>query len=84
VPAAILGRLAVADAHKGQRIGEFLLVDAMRRSLEQSKALGLFALFVDAKDEHAANFYGRYDFMALPTKPLRLFLPMKTIVNVLT
>lgn len=81
IPAAILGRLAVSEKHKRQGLGEFLLLDAMQRSLDQSKALGLFALFVDAKDEQAANFYRRYDFIPLPSQPLRLFLPMKTIAD---
>jgi len=39
----------------------------------------LCSLFVDAKDDNAADFYRRYDFIQLPTQPLRLFLPMKTI-----
>jgi len=47
IPAAILGRLAVSEKHKRQGLGEFLLLDAMQRSLDQSKALGLFALFVE-------------------------------------
>ena len=81
IPAALLGRLAVSGKYKGQGLGEYLLLDAMQRSLDQSKALGLFALFVDAKDEQAANFYRRYDFIPLPSQPLRLFLPMKTITD---
>lgn len=81
IPAAILGRLAVSEKYKGQGLGEYLLLDAMQRSLHQSEQLGLFALFVDAKDEQAANFYQRYDFIPLPSQPLRLFLPMKTIAD---
>jgi GNAT superfamily N-acetyltransferase len=83
IPAALLGRLAVDENHKGRRLGEHLLIDAMRRTLEQSAALGIYALFVDAKDAQAAVFYARYDFMPLPSAPLRLFLPMQTIVKVL-
>ena len=73
------GRIRENTSAKG--LGEFLLLDAMQRSLDQSKALGLFALFVDAKDEQAANFYRHYDFIPLPSQPLRLFLPMKTIAD---
>ena len=71
----------MSEKHKRQGLGEFLLLDAMQRSLDQSKALGLFALFVDAMDEQAANFYRRYDFIPLPSQPLRLFLPIKTIAD---
>ncbi|MBP6108085.1 MAG: GNAT family N-acetyltransferase, partial [Steroidobacteraceae bacterium] len=81
VPAAILGRSAVSARHQGQGPGQHLQLDAMQRSLDQSRALGLLALFVDAKDEQAANFYRRYDFVTLPSQPLRLFLPMKAIAE---
>lgn len=81
LPAAMLGRLAIAEKFKGQGLGEHLLLDAMKRSLDQSMVMGLFALFVEAKDEHAADFYRHYDFVPLPTQPLRLFLPMKTIAD---
>ncbi len=70
VPAAILGRSAVSARHQGQGPGQHLQLDAMQRSLDQSRALGLLALFVDAKDEQAANFYRRYDFgVTLPSQP---------------
>jgi ribosomal protein S18 acetylase RimI-like enzyme len=81
IPAAMLGRLAIAEKYKGQGLGEHLLLDAMKRSLDQSRVMGLFALFVDAKDDNAADFYRRYEFIPLPTNPLRLFLPMKTIAD---
>jgi ribosomal protein S18 acetylase RimI-like enzyme len=81
LPAAMLGRLAIAENYKGQGLGEHLLLDAMKRSLDQSRVMGLFALFVDAKDDNAADFYRRYEFIPLPTNPLRLFLPMKTIAD---
>jgi ribosomal protein S18 acetylase RimI-like enzyme len=81
VPAALLGRLAVSTACRGQRIGEHLLLDAMAKVLEQSSAIATYALVVDAKDAAAASFYARYDFISLPTTPLRLFLPVATIAS---
>jgi len=81
IPAAMLGRLAIAEKYQGQGLGEHLLLDAMKRSLDQSRVMGLFALFVDAKDDNAADFYRRYEFIPLPTNPPRLFLPMKTIAD---
>jgi hypothetical protein len=81
VPAAILGRLAVDTRSRGQRIGEHLLVDAMAKVLEQSGSVATYALIVDAKDAQAASFYARYDFIAFPSNPLRLFLPVATIAD---
>lgn len=81
VPAALLGRLAVDSRSRGLRVGEHLLMDAMAKVLEQSAAIATYALVVDAKDARAAAFYSRYDFIAFPTNPLRLFLPTATIAQ---
>ena len=81
VPAALLGRLAVDSRYRGQHLGEHLLMDAMAKVLEQSATIATHALIVDAKDERAAAFYARYDFIAFPSNPLRLFLPVATIAQ---
>src|ERR1700683_3690587 len=36
IPATLLGRLAVDDRHHGKGLGEFLLMDALHRSMVQS------------------------------------------------
>jgi len=82
VPAARLGRLAVAKAMQGQRIGTVLLYAALRKIALTSEELGIAGLFVDAKDDSVARFYGRFGFEALPDKPLTLFLPIQTLRQV--
>ena len=79
VPATLIGRLARSSAFAGQGIGERLLMDALYRSLCNSKEVGSWAVVVDAKDEKAATFYEQFGFIRLPKIPKRLFLPMKTI-----
>jgi GNAT superfamily N-acetyltransferase len=79
VPAALIGRLAVALDHHGQRLGEQLLVDALERTLSLRNTLGIFAVVVDALSVTAARFYSRSGFMAFPSERLRLFLPIATI-----
>ena len=64
---------------RGQRLGETLLMDALRRSLEGSKQLASAAVVVDAKDEMTTAFYKKYGFLELPKVAKRLFLPMGTI-----
>jgi GNAT superfamily N-acetyltransferase len=83
VPSVILARLAVDRAAQGQGLGETLLIDAFRRTLELSDALGVHAVEVDAIDEQAKAFYGRYGFVPLTGQPLRLYLPVATIRNAL-
>ena len=81
VPATLLGRFAISQTCQGRRLGEFLLLDVLSRSLEASKRVGSAAVIVDAKDERGATFYERYGFRRFPDRPLRLFIPMKTIAR---
>jgi GNAT superfamily N-acetyltransferase len=79
MPATLLGRLAVDKRYRGQGLGEFLLLDALQRSLSQSRGIGSVAVVVDAKNEQTRYFYRRYEFIQFPDYPSRLFLPMKSI-----
>jgi GNAT superfamily N-acetyltransferase len=81
VPAAVLGRLAVSSAHQGRGLGEFLLLDAVRRVLHASTAMAVYAVVVEAKNDQVAAFYGRYGFLPFPTMPLRLFLPLDDFIK---
>jgi ribosomal protein S18 acetylase RimI-like enzyme len=79
VPSVILARLAVDRAAQGQGLGETLLVDAFRRTLDLSESLGVHAVEVDAIDEQARAFYEKYGFVPLIGQTLRLYLPVATI-----
>jgi predicted GNAT family N-acyltransferase len=73
----LLGRLAVSQEQQGKKLGELLLLDALRRSLESTRQVSSFAVVVDAKEERVVKFYEKYGFIRLSGN--RLFLPMKTI-----
>jgi predicted GNAT family N-acyltransferase len=79
VPATLVGRLAISERFRGQGLGEFLLLDALYRCLQQSKQVASAAVVVEAKDEAAKRFYERFGFLSLPETPNRLFLPIKTV-----
>lgn len=81
LPVTLLGRLAVDRLARGQGVGEFLLVDAMRRSLEAAQQIAAMAVVVDAKDAQAESFYRHFDFQPFQQAPLRLFLPMSQIAG---
>lgn len=83
VPAAIIGRLAVDSRFQGRGLGRLLLFDALWRIVAASETLGVYAVVVDAISPTASNFYGKYGFASFPDQPLRLFLPMKTVVRAL-
>lgn len=79
IPATLIGRLARSIDLRGQRIGEILLVDALKKALQNSSHVASWAVVIDAKDENAANFYKRFGFIPFPNIPNRLFFPMKSI-----
>lgn len=79
IPATLLGRLAIDRQLQGRGAGEYLLMDALHRSLLTSRQVASVAVVVDAKDSRAAGFYKRYDFTPLVDPPIRLFLPMSVI-----
>jgi predicted GNAT family N-acyltransferase len=79
LPATLLGRRAVSESHRGHRLGELLLMDAFRRSLEATANVASFAVVVDAKGEDVVAFYQKYGFIRLSGN--RLFLPIKTITQ---
>lgn len=81
VPVTLLGRLAVDRTCRGQGHGERLLVDALRRSLQAADQVGSAAVVVDAKDVDARAFYRHFNFLDLPGRSRRLFLPMATIAK---
>ncbi len=74
VPAALLGRLAVAGNYQGKGLGGVLLGDAALRVARAE--LGVFAMLVDAKDAAAQRFYEHYGFTLLPGEERRLCLPI--------
>jgi ribosomal protein S18 acetylase RimI-like enzyme len=74
VPIARLGRLAVAVAYRGRKLGGALLWDAIERAARSEVAV--YALVVDAKDEQAEGFYLHHGFVAFGETPRSLLLPL--------
>ena len=79
LPTTLLGRLAVDKKFRGQRFGETLLNDALKRCYALSEQIGSMAVVVDPLDAEAVSFYEQYGFIALESG--RMFLPMKTIAE---
>ena len=77
----LLGRIAVDEKYKGTGLGALTLMNALDKSLVASQDVASWAVFVEAIDSTAANFYRKYGFIELPEDRLRLFLPMKTIAK---
>jgi len=79
MPAMLLGRLAVSLERRGQGVGEWLLIEALRTAWAISSQAASIGVIVDAKDEPARRFYLKYHFIPLPDIDKRLILPMDRI-----
>ena len=79
IPVVLLGRLAVDQSVQGQRLGEHLLIDVLRRANHISQHIGIRAVEVDAIDEAARQFYLKYGFVSLLDDQQHLFLPIQVI-----
>jgi GNAT superfamily N-acetyltransferase len=81
VPVFRLGRLAVDLSVQGQGLGGDLLLAAGERALAVASEVGGVALAIDAKDENAARWYGRFGALSLLDDPLKLILPLSVIAD---
>ena len=76
IPAVRIGRLAASAAHHGQRLGELLLANAIKRTLLARHTLGVYAVLVEAKDATAEAFYRKYGFRLCDAPTRQLYLPL--------
>jgi GNAT superfamily N-acetyltransferase len=79
IPATLLGRLAVSQAHQGRKLGRLLLMDALFRSWKSSAAVASVGVVAEAMNDAARAFYVRHGFLPLADQPRKLFLAMRTI-----
>jgi GNAT superfamily N-acetyltransferase len=81
MPAVLVGRLAVDQNFQGHGLGPMLLADAAARTITSD--IGAHFLIVDAIDDVAGRFYHHLGFRYIPDDPRRLFIPLKTLANLL-
>jgi predicted GNAT family N-acyltransferase len=80
-PATLLGRMARDLEYANQKIGERLLLDALKRALDASGVVASYAVVVDAGTPEVEGFYQYYGFERLETEQYerRYYLPMASI-----
>ncbi|WP_340620827.1 GNAT family N-acetyltransferase [Xenorhabdus siamensis] len=80
-----LARLAVNRLYQGQRLGEKLLIDAIRRTVLVSQQVSVIGLFVDPTNPSIIPFYQQYGFLRAEPEDnsnLEMWLPAKTCMEV--
>ncbi|AWG82229.1 MULTISPECIES: GNAT family N-acetyltransferase [Vibrio] len=80
---ALIGRLAVNKSHQRQGLGSVLLIDAVRKAIESSKAIPTPMIIVDAKNDIAKSMYIDLGFESFPNQDNRLFMTTATAIAML-
>jgi predicted N-acetyltransferase YhbS len=83
IPVMILARLAVDTRFHGQKLGQGLLLDALRRTVNAADIAGIRAILVHAQDESAGKFYGHFGFEPFPASPLTMYKLLKDIRSIM-
>ncbi|HUD91903.1 GNAT family N-acetyltransferase [Sphingobium sp.] len=90
IPAAYISMIGVDKHHQGQGYGGDLLVDSLTRIARAADAIGIAVAILDVLDcgdpdqvERRKRLYQGYGFIPLPSNPLRLFIPVATIRQLL-
>jgi len=76
--AGLIARLAVDTKYQGNGLGEWLLVDALKRLLIASDSVGFPLVIVDS-NEDAIGFYEQYGFTSFHDLENKLFLTIADI-----
>jgi ribosomal protein S18 acetylase RimI-like enzyme len=90
IPAAFIAMIGRDQRYRNQGFGSDLLVDALTRIARASDAIGISVVMLDVFDcgdpervRRRKALYEGFGFMPLPSRPLRLFLPIATVRRLL-
>jgi GNAT superfamily N-acetyltransferase len=81
IPMAVLGRLAIDQAHHGRGLGRVLVRDAALRVLQAAEVLGIRGILVHAISDEAKAFYLALGFELSPIEPLTLMISLKDVAE---
>ena len=84
VPFLRMARLASHRGVQGQGFGELALLSAIDDAATISRPFAAIGgLVVDAKDQQAAAFYEKYEFIRIEENGLQLFLPIQDCISLM-
>jgi GNAT superfamily N-acetyltransferase len=84
IPVMVIGRLAVDRAFQGKGVGCALLRDAILRTVQAARIVGIRAILVRAISDKARQFYERAGFHAFPIDPMTLMISVAEAEQAIT
>jgi ribosomal protein S18 acetylase RimI-like enzyme len=76
-----ISMIGTHQKYQGRGIGQFLLIDALRRCISIATNIGVTVVMLDALNDRAANLYRRVGFIDIPSEPhnRRMMMAMQKI-----
>ncbi len=84
LPAILIGKLAIDLKAQKQGLGTALLFNALKRAATVAEDIGVFLIEIKAVDQRAKNLYLKIGFLEMLDEPLRLYLGIKKVRQLLT
>lgn len=91
LPTAFISSIGVHNPLQGKGLGRALLIDALSCVDQVSAKIGICAILLDVFDcgdsktvIRRKTYYESFGFMPLPDHPLRLFIPIQSVRQLLT
>lgn len=90
IPAAYISTIGVTADFQGRGLGQVLLADALKRIARLSDQIGITVVVLDVLQdgddeatEKRRQFYEGFGFIPFVSRPLRMYLPIKTVRGVM-
>jgi ribosomal protein S18 acetylase RimI-like enzyme len=84
LPAILIGKLAIDKVAQKQGLGTALLFNALKRATKVAEEIGVFLIEIKAVNERAKNLYVKIGFMEMLDDPLKLYLGIKKVRQIVT
>lgn len=84
LPAILIGKLAIDKGAQKQGLGTALLFDALKRAARVAEEIGVFLIEIKAVNERAKNLYVKIGFLEMLDEPMKLYLGIKKVRQLLT
>jgi predicted N-acetyltransferase YhbS len=81
VPVMVLARLAVHREWQGRGIGKGLVREAVLKTLQASRHIGISAIIVHALRDDVRQYYEALGFRPSPLDPLTLMISLKGLAR---
>lgn len=84
LPAILIGKLAIDKGAQKQGLGTALLFNALKRANTVAEEIGVFLIEIKAVNERAKNMYVKIGFLEMLDDPLKLYLSIKKVRQLVT